>query len=53
MNIYKWNTPNTKYPDFNKLLPIKHYKNNTKINKYIFIILITVIIIILFYYNGY
>ena len=55
MNIYKWNTPNTKYPDLNKLLPIKHYKNNSniKIYKNIFIILMTVIIIIILsYYNG-
>jgi len=56
MNIYKWNKPNTKYPDFNQIIPITYYKNNKNIKtyKYIFTILIIsiIIIIILSYYNG-
>ena len=56
MNIYKWNTPNIKYPDFNQIIPITYYKNNKNIKnyKYFFTILIISIIsiIILSYYNG-
>ena len=59
MNIYKWNTPNIKYPDFNQIIPINNYNNNKNnrniiIYKYIFTILIISIIsiIILSYYNG-
>ena len=56
MNIYKWNKPNTKYPDFNQIIPITYYKNNKNIKnyKYFFTILIISIIsiIILSYYNG-
>ena len=56
MNIYKWNKPNTKYPDFNQIIPITYYKNNKNIKtyKYIFtILIISIIIIIIFsYYNG-
>ena len=55
MNVYKWNTPNKKYPNLNKIIPLKHYKNNSSINIYkcIFVIIIIIIFIILSYYNRY
>jgi hypothetical protein len=52
MNVYKWDTPTTKYPDLINIKPVKH-DSNIKIYKYIFTILIIIIIIILSYYNGF
>ena len=52
MNVYKWNTPTTKYPDLNNIIPIKPHNKNIKLYKYMFLILIIIVIIILDKYGS-